>query len=241
MTDGKFHRSKMTLLVLASALAFPAGCVLVGIEPDEIDVADDEGDTGGGDDIGDTGGLDSADEGETGDAGETTGDGDTTGQADTTGTDTSNSTDTSDSDTGPSSDTGTSETGMSDSGETGDTGSESDCESAALGEDPLTIDLNEISILEGSNLVEGDCGTGGPEFIGEFIAPDMGTYAFSVGPADFDGVIYFVDGACVQFEGESCAGPDASLLIDMQAGEAVLVAVESNAGAAAATLTITAQ
>jgi hypothetical protein len=207
----------------------------VGIEPDEIDIAD--GDTGsagegtGGEGI-DTG-ADESDSTGDGDTGVDTGDGD--GDSDTTGDGDTGTTTTGDGDTTTTGD-GDGDTGTDTGDGDGDTGSMDEaCES--LSPEDVVLGVNEIVLLDGPSMFASDCGGDGPEQVYRFTADDPGEYEFSVDAMDFLPALYVVSG-CDPLAVLDCAAEPAALSVQLGAGETVYVVVDSIVGVGPASLTV---
>ncbi|NVB38359.1 hypothetical protein G6O69_11005 [Pseudenhygromyxa sp. WMMC2535] len=205
------------LLLTPLALALFGGCGFIGIEPDEIDIADE--DTGEDDLGGDTEGAGSSDEiGDTGggDEGENE-----------TGTGTS-------SDSGDETEGDTSDTG--DATDTGDSGLDSSC-----GEfDPTEVFLDTplaFEIPEGESVLSSDCGADGPELVFFFTADEDGTYSFDPGAQAIPLAIYVVT-ECVPLEELSCNDGGATQT-DLVADQTVFVIVDADSAPAPGTLTVT--
>ncbi len=213
------HSPISSRAALLALLTIPFACTLGSIEPDEIDIADDEVgeegfDTSNGDGDGDTGeGTDEGDtEGATGDT--------TEGTTEDTTEDTSDASDASDTDITTDSGTETGETPCTD-----------------LAPIPVSLGSTEVQIVDGASELAGSCGAAGPEQVTEFTAPADGTYAFSV--TDLDAVVYLSSGVCDPLAELGCAESPSTVEVQLMADEVVFAIVDSNAGAGSATLTIT--
>jgi hypothetical protein len=218
--------AKLGLSTLVTAWLLTPGCSLIGVEPDEIDLADEsgtgsltatsnEGSTNGGDGDGDSGATDTEDQGD--------GDGDS-GDGDPS--------------TGPGD--GDGDAGDGDAGDgDGDTG-DGDGESCELLE-PLALEetLNVLDIPNVMSSFEGTCGGSGPEAVFSFTATSDTTYEFTLASDELDGVLYLVEG-CNPLDEIACEPEGQTISYAMGVGEVVYIIVDSNAGAGAATLTIAA-
>lgn len=230
------YANKLTIttlftLGLGGALAQSAGCVLVGIEPDEIDIAEDDtgtegGATAGEDEIGGTGdtGADTGNDGTT-DVGTTEGGTDTTGDGDTTGT----------SDTGT---TGTDDAGTETGGDTGTTGGEDPCNFGVDGN--LVEGAMEVELLDVASAFESECGgTDGPELVYTFSSPEGGLLELSLASESFGPVLYTITNSCDEPATNCSAENPAVVQIDLAPDELVYVVVDSDGGTGLGTLTVT--
>ncbi|MCA9685441.1 MAG: hypothetical protein KC457_24900 [Myxococcales bacterium] len=210
----------LTLGLLTSA------CGLIGIEPDEIDVANETDEVAG--DIDETG--DTANSSTDGGSTEGTTLGDESTDDGTTGTsDTSDTSDTTDS-------------GTADVSTDSDTGSLADCiEYSSV---VLVEGNNDVEIVDGPGMFSSECGSAGPEVVGSFTADKDGNYEFTLLPADFLASLYLVraDAGCdpMALAPEGCEGPDTPLGAAMAAGETIYVFADSESGGAAVTIVISA-
>jgi hypothetical protein len=204
-------------VTLVSLLFLPlSACSLIGLEPDEIDVAD--GESGGltgqgatsGEDFGEETGAEAGDgDGDNNDTGPGDGDGDP-GDGDGDG-------DTGDGD-------GDSDTGDGD----GDGDGDPVAPCAELGATPVVLGPNPVDLVDPGTL-ESDCGHPGPEGVYSFAAPAAGGYEFALIDADFEGALYPLDGECAPVN-ELCVASPEVLTLDLALGEVVLVVVDSSAG-----------
>ncbi len=206
----------LTLLSLVPALALSA-CALIGIEGDEIDIADD-GETH--DNAGDS---DTEDDGtsDTGDSGDTA-PGDEGGDTDL--------------DEGTSDDSEPTDAGESDTGtDEGDTGIDDPCQIVGV----LTeADANIVEIVDGPDFIQTECGAPGPESVYLFTAPVSTTYEFSGYDAEFDGVLSVGPPYCDPFAAAECSEFGTPLYLWIDAGEEVYVIVDSAGGTGQAKLSI---
>ena len=226
---------KLTLpACLAVGLLTPA-CALLGVEPDEIDLADEgtgttglstntgvgeETDGNGGSDTGEdptSTGEDASTGQDTGDGDGDPGDGDGDGDGDATGD--------GDGDPGDGDGDGDGDPGLS-------------CEMF----EPIPVELgeNSVDVLEGPSVFEGSCGAPGPDAVFSFTAPESGSYEFTLATDEFAGFIYLVAGDCDPLEELACKSEGESIVHDMVEGEVVYVIVDSDAAPGTATLTIAA-
>jgi hypothetical protein len=230
--------SKNFGLLLVAGLLTPA-CALWGVEPEEIDLANEtdsgysagSGNSGDGD--GDHGMGDSGTEGEEDPTGPGDGDGDpgdgdgdpSTGDGDGDG------------DGDPS--TGDGDPGDGDGdGETGDPG--------------MPCELFEpIAVFEADNAIEipfvmpwvfeGSCGSAGPDAVFSFTATSDATYEFTLTSNAFEGVLILVDGtSCDPLEEIACEPEGQAISHAMLVDEVVYIIVGSDADPGAATLSIAA-
>lgn len=210
------------LCVVAGSLV--TGCALIGIESDEIDVADE--DTGNGEFNDDEVGESGDEVGTEDDAGST--DEGTTGEEDTTG-DEETGTD------GPVDE----DTGDTDADGTADTGDSGGCEELF---DVVEVQVGQtpVMLLDGDDLVQSSCGGPGPEAAFVFVAPADGDYAFSVESAEFDAIISLGGPGCAPFDELDCAGEAVDVELSLFADEAVYIIIDSLDGLGAATLFVTA-
>jgi hypothetical protein len=220
--------AKFGLPALFIAGLLTPGCTILGVEPDEIDVAVDEsGETGlsnGGDGDGDTNGTDTADDAttdpSTGDGDGDPGDGDGDGDGD------NESTGDGDGD-----------------GEPGDGDGDGDEDEVPCAMyEPIVVEeaANAIDIPDVMSSFEGMCGAPGPDAVFSFTATSDATYEFTLGSDAFEGVLYLVDGVCDPLVEIECAPEDQPIPHDMLAGEVVYIIVDSSTGPGAATLTVSA-
>ena len=202
-----------TRLLLSALLLWP-GCSLIGVEPDEIDVADD---TEGGNT-----GLTAATNG--GD-----GDGDTTGDPTGDGDGSPGDGDPGDGDPGD---------GDPGDGDTGDgDGDEIDCES--LEPEPLAVGDNAVIVPDQPSVFESNCGSPGPDVLLQFTALSDGDYDFTLWSDTFEGALVLVGPTCEPLEELACAPEGNTIPHPMLAGETVYVIVDSDLEPGAATVTIT--
>ncbi|MFO7563202.1 MAG: hypothetical protein R6X02_11210 [Enhygromyxa sp.] len=216
-------------LLPASLLLFGASaCVLAGIEPDEIDVADEE--TGGvdtgltgagteGDGADDRGGDGDGDGDNGTDEGDPAGDGDSTGDGDP-----------GDGDGDPTGD------GDGDPMGDGDGDSEGlDC--FGLEPEELSEGANPVAVVEGDSELSSSCGGAGPETVYQFTAPAEGDWQFAIAESDFTEVLTLL-GSCEPLEELSCSAAPAVVEQPLSEGEVVYVIVDSEQGTGAASLVI---
>lgn len=207
---------RSSALMLGALTLTLGACVVDGILPDEIDVAD-EGMTGnegtGEGDAEDTGFSDTTDEAAEGD-----GDGD---DATTTGT-------------GDGDGDGDQDTGDGD----GDGDPTEDLPCADFEPTPLYDGANSIEVLLGSNAFAGSCGgTEGPEAIFSYTATSEGLFSFALSDADFDAVVYLAGEMCVPLDEWAC---DAALVETLlTVGQTVHVIVDSQQADVGGTATLT--
>jgi hypothetical protein len=207
-----------------------AGCTLLGVEPDEIDLADESetgaltGSTNGsGDGDGDAEG---ANDDETGEMDPDDGQG---GDGDGDATDTEDMGD---------GDPGDGDPGDGDSGDgDGDPGTE--C--AMFDPMPLEVGEHAIDIPDVPSQFEGNCGGAGPDALFSFMAPADGTYEFTLTSVAFEGVLYLVGDECIPLDWIACVPEGEEPLVhQMVQGEVVYIIVDSTADPGPATLTIAA-
>jgi hypothetical protein len=189
-----------------------SGCGLWAIEPDEIDIADDDvGDTAGGTDEGNEGNDDPAD------------DNGLTGESDTgqDGTDTFGEEGTGDGD----GDTGTDASDTSDPGMCG-------------AEAELVVGPNDVAVANATSNLSGACGGAEGESIYSFTADAAGDYSMAISGADFSAVLYAIGADCTELT-EPCSADETPVMLSLSAGETTLLVVDSEGGTGSATLTIT--
>ena len=203
-----------------------SACVLTGIEPDEIDVADEglstDGldETSGGDESeASTSGTGDGEAGGDGDGDPGTGDGD----GDTTG----------DGDGDPSTGDGDGDPSTGD----GDGDPAPNCD----GFEPLDVAVgdNPVIVLDQASALDPSCGGLGPERVLRFTAPSAGDWQFEATSVDFVPVVVLVEG-CAPLTELACASEPASVIEALGADQVVYVIVDSTQGFGDATLTITA-
>lgn len=210
---------------LLTVLVFSlSGCGLLSIDPDEIDVADDDE----ADEVGeaeDTAGDDAVDTGNGTDTGE--------GDAESTGSEGADDDAEQGSDTDFDTDDGTStnSTGTTDDGETGDP----ICE---ISDNVVVVGDNDVMVAADASTFEGSCGGSEGETPYSFTAEVAGDHQFSLVGAEFEGILYLIDVDCAEIA-DTCVTSEDSFTRSLQAGEMVLLVVDSEGGAGAATLVIT--
>ncbi len=209
------RRAVSLLGVLTLALG---GCVLTGIEPDEIDLADEE--TGAAE--ADEGGEDPTNGAEAGD-GDPGGDGDGDPPGDGDGDPTSTGDGDGDATTGD---------------ETGETGEPTPCADF----NPLVVvdGDNAIEVAPGQNSFFGSCSdTDGPDLLLSYTAIADGPVSFAITQADFDGLVILAGADCDPLDELACGVSAAEA--DLLSGETIHVIIESNQidVGGPATLTIT--
>ena len=214
------------LATVASLCLALGGCVLTGIEPDEIDVADDEtGAEGGeGDGDGDPSGDGDGDATTTstgdGDGDPTTGDGDGDGDPST-----------GDGDGDPS-------TGDGDGDPTGDGDGDGDGACADLMPAPVYDGPNAIDLAnDAGNAFEASCGGVGPDALYVYVSTVDGTVTFSLDQPSFDGVLYLAGPNCVPLQELDC--DPSSVEATLTVGEAIYVIVDSTQADVGGTATLT--
>lgn len=207
--------------LLLTGLLTPA-CALWGVEPDEIDLANDESESGfgtgatnGGDGDGDSG---SDTEGDPGDGDGEPGDGD----GDDAGGDGDGDGDSGDGDPGD--------------GDGDGDGDPVPCNSF----DPIPLEEadNQIVIPDVLSSFEGSCGGTGPEALFSFTATIDADYDFSISGDGIEGIIYLVDQSCVPLDEIECSVEPQSIVHPMLAGQVVYIIADTNGGPGAAQLTI---
>ena len=182
------------------------GCALLGVEPDEIDLANGSESEDGAEDTGD-GASTNADtyQGEEGDGdpgGD--GDGDDAGDGD-----------------------GDGDTGDGDGDGDGDGIDETSCDE--LGATPLQLGENDVLIAAGVSLLEGECGHAGPEHVFSYVSEDAADLEFTL-TSNFDAALYAVDGAvCLPLVELMCVNTPESLIISVEAQQLIHVIVDSAA------------
>jgi hypothetical protein len=227
------NTSKRFGFVLLAGLLTPA-CTLWGVEPDEIDVANEEtssgvstGSTNGGDGDGDPASNDTGTEGD----GNGGGDGDPTGPGDGDGEPGDG-----DGDAGTGDGDGDGDgTGDGDPGD-GDGDAGVPCESF----EPIPVfELdNAIDVPDVMSSFQGSCGLPGPDALFSFTATSDATYEFTLDSNAFEGVLYLVGGTCHPLDELACEPEGQAIVRDMLMGEVVYIVVDSDAGPGAATLSI---
>jgi hypothetical protein len=238
-TYAKFGRSAL----FAVGLLTP-GCTLLGVEPDEIDIAEETG-TGltaaEGDGDGDTAnGTDTTAEEAGGDGDGDPGDGDgdptSTGDGDGDGDGDSGDGDPGD---GDGDGDGDRDTGDGD----GDGGDGDGDQGVPCGMyEPIAVEEaeNAIDIPDVMSSFAGSCGAPGPDDVFIFTATSDATYGFTLGSDEFEGVLYLVAGTCNPLDEIACEHEGQSIMHDMLVGEVVYIIVDSSTGPGAAILTIAA-
>jgi len=215
-----FSRSRGAAGLLTVLFTSLPACGLFSIEPEEIDIADDEaGDEAS--DVGDeTGAFDSTGTSDPNTAGtDSTGDGDG---------------DTSDGSTGDTSDTAAESGTTSDTGTTNDTGMSDTGDPTCSAPNALVVGPNVVSIAAGPSMFDATCGGLGAETLYSFTAEFAGSYSFELSGAEFaGGVLYLLDTQCAPIF-EAC-----ELTIDLVVDETVFLVVDSDSGVGAATVTLT--
>jgi hypothetical protein len=208
--------------LLTALLLGGSGCGLISIDPDEIDVADEE--VGVDETQGDEGVDDDADA-------DTAADG-TDDNGTDNGTDDEGPGDTGTEDTGDESTTGTDEgtSDASDESDTGDPGCEGSDE-VVLGDNPVGVDSPASNFM-------GSCGGSEGERVYSFTSSAEGDHQFSLVGADFTAVLYLLDDTCAEIA-ETCSTSGEPVTLTMQNGETVQVVVDSDGGTGTATLVIT--
>jgi hypothetical protein len=221
-----FDQVKLAALSLALG-----GCVLIGIEPDDIDNADESGEAADGID----GGSDTGVEEQGGD-----GDGDPTSTGDGDGDPTS----TGDGDGDPSTGDGDPSTGDGDGdgddNETGDGDPVRDTPCSDFGPEGLIDGPNPIEVPDAPNTFAGECGgADGPDAIFSYTATVDGLFSFALSDATFDGVVYLVGDLCVPLDEWVCDAALVETLLTVD--QTVYIIVDSNEPGlgGSATLTIT--
>jgi hypothetical protein len=227
--------SKNLGLLLFAGLLTPA-CALWGVEPEEIDVANEESDSGY-----------SAGSSNSGDGDGDNGMNDTEGEEDPTGPGDGDPGD-GDGDPGDGDGDGDPSTG---DGDPGDGDGDAETGDAETGDGGVPCEMFEpTAVLEGDNAIEilgvmssfeGSCGSAGPEAVFSFTATSDASYEFTlVDSVAFDGVLYLVDGICDPLDEIACEPEGQVISHDMLVGEVVYIIVDSDAGPGAATLSIAA-
>ena len=213
------------LLALASLPLH--GCVLVGLEPDEIDIADESGD-GADDSGGGSAEASGADSMNTGDGDPDTGDGDPD-----TDTDPDTDPDTGDGDGDTDGNTGDGDPNGTEEGGTGPAATP--CDELL----PEALDFGEtmVVIADGGSELEASCGAAGPEQIFAFSVDVDTSVSFSLVNADFSGALYLVDTICDPLDEVACAPvPGGPLVADLAAGVSYYLVVDTDSGGNATVL-----
>jgi hypothetical protein len=233
--------SKNFGLLLVAGLLTPA-CALWGVEPEEIDLANEtdsgysagSGNSGDGD--GDHGMGDSGTEGEEDPTGP--GDGDP-GDGDGDPGDGDGDPSTGDGDGDGDGDPSTGDGDPGDGDGDGDGDADMPCE---LFEPTAVLEAdNAIDIPNVMSSFEGSCGSAGPDAVFSFTATSDATYEFTLASNAFEGVLYLVDGtSCDPLEEIACEPEGQAISHAMLVDEVVYIIVDSDAGPGAATLSIAA-
>jgi hypothetical protein len=240
--------AKLGLSALFTIGMCTPGCTILGVEPDEIDLADETG-TGltastnseGGDGDGDTtsNGTDSSADAGDGDGDPSTGPGDGDGDpgGDGDGDGDGDGAGDGDGDAGD----GDAGDGDGDGDSTGDGDGDRDPGLSCVQLEPIPVEEteNEIDIPNVMSSFEGSCGTPGPDEVFSFTATSDATYEFTLASDELDGVLYLVEG-CNPLAEIACEAEGQSIMHDMLVGEVVYIIVDSSTGPGAATLTIAA-
>src|SRR5690606_34775983 len=194
------RRSSAPRMLGALALAL-GGCVLTGIEPDEIDVAVDTGSEGVSTGNGTDDGVEELGDGD-GDEGDPTGDGDPGGDGDGDGDPTGDG----DGDPTGDGDGDGDPTGDGDGDPTGDGDGDPGFTSCAdFRPEPVVDGPNSIEVPLGNNSFTGSCGgANGPDAIFSYTATSEGLVSFALEQAEFDGVIYLAGETCVPLDQLGC-------------------------------------
>lgn len=187
-----------------------SGCGLFSIEPDEIDIADDE--VGTDDDVGtddEAGGSETAATGDAQDSTDSLSDGtdDTSGDGD--------------------GDTDTSEVST-------ETSDPLLCEAR----DEVVVGPNDVSVATLVSDFQGSCGGTEGESIYSFTADSAGDYEMALEGPGFSAVLYILGADCV-VQTEPCSTAEDSIVVGLAAGETILVVVDSDGGMGDAVLVIT--
>ncbi len=177
------------------------GCSLIGVEPDEIDLAEGS-DTG----AEATGG---SEQGATESA--TEGDPDTD---DTIGPD-----DTGDGDPGDGD-------GDTDNGDgDGDPRNETPCDE--LGAEVLSLGPNDVTVAPGASVLTGSCGHPGPEGVYAYTTDGAVNLELTL-TADFDAALYGVVGStCLPLVEDGCVNTPDALTVSLDVGETIYVIVDA--------------
>jgi hypothetical protein len=219
------------LISTSLLLLFGSSCVLLGIEPDEIDVADGETGTGlTGSEHGNDGEDDPAGDGDGDGDGDPTGDGDP-GTGDGDGDETGDGDGDNESDTG----NGDGDGDDSDSGTGDGDGDELNC----FGRSPAALveGENPVAVGDGDSQLGSTCGGDGPESVYQFTAPAEGNWQFVIESSDFTEVLVLL-GSCEPLQELTCSAAPAEVQQFLSAGQTVFVIVDSELGTGAATLDI---
>ena len=197
------------------------GCVLVGLEPDEIDVADESEDGEATGDEAESDSMTSA----TG-AEDPTGDGDPggDGDGDTEG------------DTGDGDPTTTGD-GDGDGDPTGDTDAPLPCDDWAP--IPLVLGENDVTIADGVSEFDASCGAAGPEQIYSFTVDIDTNVSFTLQNPTFEGgVLVLVDTVCEPLAEVQCIPNPGPLTEELLGGIDYYLIVDTDAGGGSATLLV---
>jgi hypothetical protein len=205
---------------------------LWGVEPEEIDLAND----------GTTSGVSAGSSNGDGDTGfeETGNDGDDdpTGQGDGDGDPGDGDGDPGDGDGDPGDGDGDPGDGDGENDGSGDGDGDADLPCASLEPIAVVEDDNAIDIPDVASSFEGSCGSPGPEAVFSFTATSDASYGFTLSSDAFEGVLYLVGGSCHPLDELACELEGQAIIHDMLVGEVVYIIVDSDAGPGAATLTI---
>jgi hypothetical protein len=176
------------------------GCSLIGVEPDEIDLAmgsdTEAGASTNADSSFETGGTDTGPDDASGD-----GDGDP-----------------SDGDTGD---------GDGDPGGDGDGDPEADTPCEELGAVPLNLGPNDATIAAGPSVLMGSCGHPGPERVYSYTTDAAVDLELTL-TADFDAALYAVVGSvCLPLVEDGCVNTPNALMVSLGVGETIYVIVDA--------------
>ena len=217
-----FSRPAQTLAISVGFCLTLSACSLIGVEPDEIDYAPGDSETGEQSSTGHNG-----TEGDPGDGDGDPGDGDGDGSP-------------GDGDGSPGDGDGDAGDGDGD-GSPGDGDGDGDpiaCEE--FGAVEVVDGSNPVAVVDGDSLLMGSCGADGPESVYVYTAANDALITFTLLDAEFDAVMLLVDQNCEPLQELACVtAPDLQISQMMSQGQSLYIVVDSAGGLGNATLEIT--
>ena len=124
----------------------------------------------------------------------------------------------------------------------GDTQGDGDGDSptpcAEFGVEAVTLGVNEVFILDGPSLIEGECGAPGPEGVYSFTAPADGFFEFTLTSEAFEGALSLAGEICDPLELILCEVAPVPISLGLSEGVSINLVVDSFAGAGLGTLEI---
>ena len=94
-------------------------------------------------------------------------------------------------------------------------------------EDVLVLGDNFVTVTDAISVVNGSCGSDGPDAIYAFTAEVAGDYTFSLSSEDFDGALYLVGELCNPVDELACEIQGDDLVYAFGADETVFVVVDA--------------